>query len=380
MNSSLEPAGRVRSFGYFIIALIYFVFAKILAGRAANGLVSGDWQGLVEQMALLFLLLLGYWAMGKVFENQRKPIEEMGLVVRAGAAQEFGIGAALGWGMMIASILPMVLTGGLIVSVWTTSRQFVLLLLNLLVLALAALAEEIAFRGYPFQRLIEALGPTLATLTFSAIFGLMHLMNPGATRGSTVVTMLAGWLLSVGYLRTRALWLPWGWHFAWNASMSLLFGLPLSGLTRFSPVIQSNTIGPDWITGGNYGPEGSLVTGAVLLIGLIVTIRVTRGYAYKYAQPVIVSGGAPVNLDAMGHVLAPHHQNQTPPAGDRLVQISSPNSNAVTAPAPKAPHGADSHVSGEGADLENDVPSSFSPAELDERERTGASDPPKPEN
>jgi uncharacterized protein len=326
----LGPSERVRAFGYCVIAVIYFLFAQLVAGHAANGLASGDWAELVERGVLLFLLLLGYGAMGRVFEGQRQPLQAMGLVFRPSARHEFGLGAALGWGMVIASILPMVLMGGLIVSVWTTPHQFAMLSLDLVVLAVASLAEEVVFRGYPFQRLIEAIGPTMATIVFSVVFGLAHIFNPASSRTTITITVFTGWLLSLGYLRTRALWLPWGWHFGWNASMGLLFGLPISGLTRFSPVIQSNTIGPAWITGGDYGPEGSLVTACVILIGVILVFRVTRDYAYKYAQPVIVPGGMPVDLDRMGQVLAPHH---SAPPSEKLVQIDTfPSSDPALFP------------------------------------------------
>lgn len=321
-TAAFESAKRVRAFGYFILAAIYFFFAQMIAGRAANGFAAGDWSEVIARAMLLFLLLVGYGAMGKAFNRQRKPIEAMGLVFRPTAKEEFGVGAALGWGMMIAAILPMVLWGGLIVSFWTSAHQFWLLLLDLIALALASLAEEVAFRGYPFQRLIEAMGPTMATLCLSLLFGAIHIANPNSSRASVIVTVFAGWLLSIGYLRTRGLWFSWGWHFTWNATMAVLFGLPLSGLTRFSPVIQSNTIGPLWITGGDYGPEGSFVTGWVLLAGVIVLFRITRKYARLYAEPVIVPGGIPVDLDAMSHVLAPHHPRE-PIAAEKLVQIAS---------------------------------------------------------
>ena len=75
--------------------------------------------------------------------------------------------------------------------------------------------------------------------------------------------------------------------------MCLLFGLPVSGITQFSPVIQSNTVGPCWMTGGDYGPEASAVAAIVLLIGIFVVYRATRRFAYLYTQPVIVAGRHP---------------------------------------------------------------------------------------
>ena len=220
-----------------------------------------------------------------------------------------------------------------------------LLLLDIAVLLVAALVEEVAFRGYPFQRLIEAVGPALATVFASALFAVVHITNPDATLASTLVTMFAGWLLSLAYLRTRALWLPWGLHFAWNASMGLLFGLPVSGLRIFSPVISTNANGPFWLTGDGYGPEGSGLAAIVLLIGLAVLTRVTRDFAYQYAQPVIIPGGMPVDIDAGArrqHEAAMASPGE--PTEPKLVQILPAGSPAVEADAEE-----DSLRKGEGS-------------------------------
>jgi uncharacterized protein len=359
------PAGRVRAFGYFVIAGVYFLFAEVVSGHAASGLVSGEWHEFAERTILLFLLLIGYGAMGRAFQHQPKPLAAMGLVFRGGWRREFGLGAALGWGMLIVSILPLVLTGGLMVTVWLSPHQLFLLVIDVLLLAVASLGEEIAFRGYPFQRLMDAMGPFLATLVLSALFGMAHMFNPDASRPSVMVAIFAGWLLSAAYLRTRALWMGWGWHFAWNASMGLIFGLPVSGITRFSPVIQSNTIGPLWITGGEYGPEASTVTAVVMLLGVIVLFRITRDYAYKHAQPVIVAAGMPVDLDAMSSALAPHHPAAATSAETTLVQIESVGRDpAISPPFRGAPW--ETHSASGPADQPDDSPLPPGPRHADQ--------------
>ncbi len=315
----MKRAGRLRSFSWFVIAAIYFLFSQQISLRAANGLSSGDWFLFVDSLILLFLLLVGYAAMGYAGQSQREPLRTMGLIRREGWKREFVVGAALGWGGVVACVLPMAIVGSLVIRFWTDSHQFFLLFVNLLTLAVAALAEEVAFRGYAFQRLIDAVGPTLA---MSVLFAAMHLLNTNATAASTLVTILAGWLFSIAYLRTRALWLPWGLHFAWNASMGILFGLPVSGLRVFNPVITTNAVGPVWLTGDGYGPEGSAVAVFVLPILMIFLVRATRDYAHRYAQPVIVPGGIPVDLDAIAR-----RQHETAmgaaaaPTEPKLVQI-----------------------------------------------------------
>jgi uncharacterized protein len=329
---------RLRALGWVVIAIVYFLFAERLAGRAASGLASGAWLDFLFRCFLLLLLLVGFAMMGYAAQRQLHPLQAMGLGRRPGWwKREFALGAALGWGGMVACVLPVALTGGLYLA-WNGSLHSLgMLVLDLLTLALAALVEEVAFRGYPFQRLIEAVGPTTAVLLASVVFGVLHLQNPDATAGSTLVTILAGWLLALAYLRTRALWVSWGLHFGWNASMGLLFGLPISGLTLYSPVIRARTYGPFWLTGGGYGPEGSAVAVVVLLALIVVTMRVTRDLKHQYAQPVIVPGGIPVDIDAIARRQHEAAMGAAAPAQPKLVQIGGVQPAAQPEiPAPEA--------------------------------------------
>lgn len=289
---------RIRSLAWFFIAAIYYIVATGIASVAADGLSSGIWFDFADRIILLFLLIVGFAAMGYVGQRQQRPLKAMGLDPRPTRWPEFGLGVAIGWTGVAVCALIIALFGGLVVFFYTGWRQFAEIPLDLAILWIASLAEEVAFRGYPFQRFIEATNPFFATLVLSALFALIHIGNPGASPASFLVTMFAGWLLSIAYLRTRALWVGWGIHFSWNATMAVLFGLPLSGLTRFSPVISSTAIGPTWLTGFDYGPEGSALGMVVILALIILTLYATRGYHYQYGQPVIVAAGIPVDIDA----------------------------------------------------------------------------------
>ena len=82
-------------------------------------------------------------------------------------------------------------------------------------------------------------------------------------------------LLAAAYLRTRSLWMPWGVHFAWNLTLGLGFGLPVSGLSDFAVAVQGTAQGPEWLTGGSYGIEASLTGTVIILVGLLVLVRLT---------------------------------------------------------------------------------------------------------
>ncbi len=327
---------RLRALGWVVISVLYFLLAERLAASAATGLATGAWEELWFRVFLLVLLIVGYAAMGYTSEQQKHPVRTMGLMRRDGWRNELALGAALGWAGMVACVLPMALSGGLYIYFYWSWAHFGRLFLDLATLGAAAVAEEVAFRGYPFQRLIDATGPVTATVLAALGFGMLHLGNPDATAASTLTTILAGWLLALAYLRTRALWVPIGLHFAWNAAMGIVFGLPVSGLTEFSPLMKTYAYGPLWLTGGGYGPEGSAIAILVLLALLVVMMMATRSLKYRWAIPEIVPGGIPVDIDAISR--RQHEAAMGPPtqAAPALVQIGGAPSTVTPKTMPAA--------------------------------------------
>ncbi|ADV82744.1 CPBP family intramembrane glutamic endopeptidase [Terriglobus saanensis] len=287
-----KPDTRFSSALQFVLGAAWMLVAfNVAPGVAQRFPVS--YAPLVQEAVVLLLLLVGFGMLASRFRGGTPASQTMGLVRRKTAKQEWALGLALGWGMVAMLVLPMMLADRLHPVFDWSPAAWNSLVMSVLVLAVAALAEEIGFRGYPFQRLIEAIGEAWATVAMALIFGLVHLQNPHATLASTLGTVLAGILFAVAYLRTRALWLSWGLHLGWNASMAVLFGLPVSGVTEFSSVVQTGPDLPIWLTGGIYGPEGSLLASVVILIGMAVLVRTTRDYAWEYNyQPIVGAGYA----------------------------------------------------------------------------------------
>jgi membrane protease YdiL (CAAX protease family) len=321
MSPSDSTGGRLRAYAQFIGAVLYYFLARALARHGAQGLVGEQWTPLAEQAMLAFLLVLGYSGLGFWLNRQLNPMSEQGLPLRQGWQGEVGLGLATGWALAVVCVLPLTLAGGIAIVLTTQLSAWGWLLAEAAFFALLALAEEIAFRGYGFQRFAHAVGPAGAALGFAAFYAIVQSLLPGANRTSMAVSIALSLLLSTAYLRTRALWLSWGLNFAWKGSRALLFGLALSGVNSHSPIVQGNPMGPFWLTGGGYGLDGSWVAFIVLLAAIPVVFRVTRDLDYRYNTPEIVPGGIPVDIDAAAKRQHEAAQGPAQPAAPSLVQI-----------------------------------------------------------
>jgi uncharacterized protein len=304
MSSSEVGSGRLRAYIEFLAALVYFFIARALAYSAALGLardqwIQEPWLPLVEQAMLVFLLVIGYACMGFALDHQEHPLRAQGLPRREGWTGEAGLGLAAGWALAVVCVLPMVIGGGIAIVLFLQPPAWGWLLADAAFFALAALAEEVAFRGYGFQRFVHAVGPLGAALGFAALYAVVQTFVPGSSRASIAVSIVFSLLLSTAYLRTHALWVSWGINFGWKASRALLFGLAISGVSSHSPVVQGNPMGPFWLTGGGFGLDGSWVTFLVLMAALPVIYRLTGDLNHRYNAPEIVPTGVSMDAEAV---------------------------------------------------------------------------------
>lgn len=137
----------------------------------------------------------------------------------------------------------------------------------------AGVAEEILVRGVLFRIIEESLGSWIALLISAAAFGAMHAFNPGATLVSSVAIALeAGILLAAVFMYTRRLWMVIGLHAAWNFTEGGIFGASVSG-GRSQGLLESHFHGSAWLTGGQFGPEASLVAVVVCLAAALIFLR-----------------------------------------------------------------------------------------------------------
>ena len=136
------------------------------------------------------------------------------------------------------------------------------------VLMVGAAGEEILFRGYGFQMLFRILGLHPTIFVVGALFAVLHGGNPSSTWLSVLNTAGFGILFGYAFLRSGDMWLPIGLHFGWNFTLPL-FGVNVSGLTmRLTGYEMRWTAGSMW-SGGDYGPEGSVLIPLALLAGAL---------------------------------------------------------------------------------------------------------------
>lgn len=178
---------------------------------------------------------------------------------------------AVGWAASLGAVAVAVPSAVLLAVGWLAieagpAGSSILAALSIaLFLAPAALWEELVFRGYGFTVLAEWWGTPAALAITSTIFGVLHLSNAGATAASILVVVLAGVFLGGVLVVTGSLYAAFAAHFAWNWTLAAVMHSAVSGVPFTTPDYRVVDAGPDWATGGTWGPEG----GAGALVGLL---------------------------------------------------------------------------------------------------------------
>lgn len=280
--------------------VLFLVSAGVSAAVLVVGLnVAGLSPTPLGGPLMLAPLLLATLVMTRMVN--RKPFGAAGLGRTRGAARDFALGCLLGLLMMGGIFLAELSAGfvGLVSRGLDPVDAVRVVATSALLFASGALGEEVLFRGYPFQSIMQGVTFLPAALGVSVLFAFAHCGNPEISVLGLVNIALAGLWLSFAYLKTRTLWLPFGLHFSWNFCQTTLFSFPTSGIPADGNNLFSiSQAGPDWITGGRFGPEGGvLATVAIVLC----TGHLLKSSLYRREEGVIT-------LDSMEDLV---------PAGER---------------------------------------------------------------
>jgi len=268
-----------------LVRILIWVPLIFIAGQLPFGIVLGFFgstRGTATGPQLLLALcialigaFLGYWLLARFIEW--RPMSDLTL---RGAGTELALGVGLGVGLLSIVMGIIALTGGYHI---TAVNAPGVMLAPFAFGVLAGVVEEIVFRGVLFRIVEESLGTWVSTLISALIFGLLHAGNPNASMISCLsIAIFAGPLMAWAYIATRRLWICFGIHFAWNFALGGVFGAPVSG-NAASGLFASELSGPEWISGGAFGPEASIVAVA-LGLGLSIVLYVVaakRGHVVK---------------------------------------------------------------------------------------------------
>lgn len=235
------------------------------AGQAAMALGDDPWLALAVGAATVVLVVIAYrWI---VRLTERRPVIEL---AREGAVAKTALGTLAGAVMFGLVILNIALLG----SYQVDGLGAPIGMIGLLgFMAAAAVTEELLFRGVLLRVVEQWTGTWIALTLTSLIFGLVHLGNQNATLwGAIAIAIEAGGMLGAAYIATRNLWVPIGIHFGWNFAASAIFSTEVSGNGTPQGLLDAATSGNRLVTGGDFGPEGSLYAiafGALLMIGFL---------------------------------------------------------------------------------------------------------------
>jgi len=245
--------------GLFLVA--WFFLERYVCGPLFTW-VGGQFAGATA--AGLVSALFASWLCLRAFEDL--PIAALGLWWDRASADNLVAGLVGGAGSAFLVLAPPLVLGAAHIE-YTGPFSWGDAAFISVFLAVGAVGEELLCRGYAFQVLMSRLGPFATVLPMGVLFGLLHLGNPNATWFGVANTAGFGMLFGYAYLRSRDLWLPIGLHFGWNFTLPL-FGATLSGIKIINEVMGHRmvwTAGGMW-SGGEYGPEASVLTSGVLLV------------------------------------------------------------------------------------------------------------------
>ena len=266
MKSNLVlNSGRGLRDGWWIV-VFFLVLASLLiliivTAQQNNTDVSVNMQAVLILLVSITCQLL-----------RRKSVTELIGKFNVRWLKDLGVGGLLGSTLML---IPALILGAFGWVRWQWNPSGVAALVSsLLLFAGVAVAEELLFRGFIFQRLISGLGPWAAQLVTAAFFLLTHLNNPGMAGSVRVLAsiniFLASILFGLAFIRTKSLVMPLGLHWMTNWVQGGVLGFGVSGTGQSGLLTPVFGAAPIWLTGGQFGLEASLPGLTCVLITLLL--------------------------------------------------------------------------------------------------------------
>lgn len=274
----LDSNRRLRNGWWILIFAALFLASRLAYTPFSQGLrqagVPAAW---LEPLRFVFVLLVT-WICTRL---RGEPLSGIGLRIGFRWTRQMGAGVLLGAASMALIVGLIWLAGGVQLEL-DPARSAGTLVYGLYLFLCVALFEETLFRGFLFQRLVDGAGIWIAQLALALLFAAGHWGNPGMQGSTEVVASLdlglGAIMLGLAWLRTRSLALPVGLHLGWNWMQGHVLGFGVSGFD-YVGWYQPQFLGrPQWLTGGEFGPESSVFAVLVDLV-MIALLWKWRGTA-----------------------------------------------------------------------------------------------------
>lgn len=287
-DRGLRAGWRLLIYFCLLAALLFAVFTPvmyIMQQRTPRGVLSPI-QAVGEGLSFL-LFLLAAFIMSRI---ERRSVGEYGLPLKqTPVLRRFFMGYFF-WGFLPLSICLFALhifhaydfghlaLHGVDIIVWGAEWAGVFLLVGL--------GEEYLLRGYALHTLSDGIGFWPAAIVLAVLFGLGHSVNPGETRVGLIATVVFALFATITLRYTGNLWLAVGAHAGWDWGQSFFYGVSDSGLKAQGHLLEPTFSGPDWLSGGTVGPEGSVVT---LILWALMTVLFVMLYRRRREPALVVT-------------------------------------------------------------------------------------------
>jgi CAAX protease family protein len=203
---------------------------------------------------------------------EQRPFGDYGLPLSEAFGANFWVGLLLGLAEGSVLIGMILVLGGY----WfgTPALQGMAILkwagVHAVLFLFVGLCEEFLFRGYPLVTLARAIGFWPAAIVLSVGFGLVHLSNHGENVVGAASVAGVGLLFAFTLKRSGSLWYAVGLHAGFDWAESFLYSVPDSGEMLKGHLSNAMLRGPDWLTGGSVGPEGSVFCFVTIALQFLV--------------------------------------------------------------------------------------------------------------
>jgi uncharacterized protein len=279
MSKALINKGWARVTLYLIALITTLIATGILVKPIIETISTEPLYGLqfIDKYNLRLLIIYNLMVAGAVTLLTvffRKKIDGKKIITpgfhRVRMAPDLISGILLGFILIVLGFMILYLTG--FVKIITIQPDVTYLTGSLILFMLISWLEEISFRAYILNNLMDSFGRYTALLISSVLFALFHMLNPELSLLSFINLILAGLLLGLVYMHTGAIWYALGLHFSWNFFQGPIFGFSVSGI-GMKGLISQHPAGDPLISGGNFGFEGSVVCSVLIIVFLFIPGR-----------------------------------------------------------------------------------------------------------